>query len=88
MLIIIKRLDKMMVHDHNYKSCHPTSCNYIVYSSIKSSMEDSNIKVNHIHNFDAVESPRMQGEKETVERLLEKRSSARINGNEVSRRRN
>lgn len=49
-------------------------------------MEDSNIKVNHIHNFDAVESPRMQGERETVERLLEKKMSAR-NGNDGARRR-
>lgn len=43
-------------------------------------MEDSNVKVNHMHNFDAVESPRLQGERETVERLLEKKMSAR-NGN-------
>lgn len=71
----------MIVHYHNYKN-HFTSLHLvsIVYSAIKSSMEDSNIKLNQMKNFDAVESPRVQGERDTVERLLEKRGSAR-NGN-------
>lgn len=52
-------------------------------------MEDSNIKVNHMHSFDAVESPRTQGQRETVERLLEKKMVGNANegndGNEMRR---